>query len=78
MEEDKLVKEIIKNEIEVPLMKQINHQSKTDRLIEEIVKVESEYDPSVILKPQLLGYDKANQFLAMIINTLECNYLIGC
>lgn len=80
MEDDKLVKEIIRNEKEVPLVvvTEKKEPSKTERYIEEIVSEISEYDPAQVFNPDILGYDKSTIFMAKIIHMQDCAYFVGC
>lgn len=83
MEDDKLAREIIRNEkeVRVPLVSkplEKKEPTRTERQIEEIVNEISEYDPAQVFDPDHLGYDKATIFMAKIIPMQDCSYLVGC
>ena len=73
-------------EKEVPLLKKTPIAQKespkpetlTERKVEELIKFENEFDPSVIFFPSHLGYDKQDLYMAKILHSLEGNYLVGC
>lgn len=60
---------------ESPVQKE---ESITEWKVEELIKFENEFDPSVIFTPGHLGYDKNDLYMAWIIHSLEGNYLVGC